>query len=180
MKYCFFIVVLLFSFGCHDASKSSGKDQVISDQQQKIKELQDKLEKKEIEDNPRDTRNPNYDVFKDPDLVQIDLGKFVFAVIETEKQVSEKSEFSNGMPTVVQKTIRVSKVSDIHRIEFYSGEKRQKFKDLVRKNASMAEYWRPKVYSIEVKEFASYSEASQAREKLSFNDEVTVILPTNF
>jgi hypothetical protein len=173
------LILGLFLLSCR-AKKQPNKDQVIANQEQKIKELEQQIEEKNIEQDPRDSRNPNYDVYKDPDLVQIDLGKYVFAVFKTEKQVTEKSEFSNGMPTTVQKTIQVTKVSDIHKIEYYNDDKKQQFMDLVRKRASMEAYWKPKVYSLDIREFSSYSEASKAREKINYDGEVSIVLPHKF
>lgn len=180
MKYYFFVLVLFISFGCRDTNKKSEKDQVISEQQQKIKELQDQLDKKEIEDNPRDTRNPNYDVYKDPDLVQIDFGKYVFAIIKTQDKRAKVDRSESGMPMPGEEIYNVTDVSGIYRVEFYNEEKKAKFKDLVRSKAAMTRYWNPKIFSVEVKEYASYKEASEARDKIEYHSEVQVTLPKNF
>lgn len=180
MKHYLFILVLLSLFGCKDKNTKSDKDQVILDQKQKIRELQDQLEKKEIEENPRDTRNPNYDVLKDPDLVQIDFSKYVFAVIKTQDKRAKVGRSESGMPMPGEEIYNVTDVSGIYKVDFYNDDKKAKFKDLVRSKANMTRYWKPKIFSIEVKEYASYVEASEARDKIEYHSEVQVTLPKNF
>jgi len=177
MKYIIVSLSLaLFFFISCKQNKQTEKDQIIATQQQKIKELQQQIEEKEISQNPRDTRNPNYDVYKDPDFVQIDLSKCVFAIITVENTVI-KSVFIDGEFYHPEEKYVHKHITDIHRIQDYSEEKGLKFRDKVRSLAKFSQYMNSKITKIEVKSYATYREASEARDKIGNEGEVAIFLP---
>lgn len=176
MKYYFAYLVGAIFIGCQSGEKQTEKEQIIADQQLKIQELQQRIEERETAKNPRDARNPNYDIYKDPDLVQIDLSKYAFAIITVESKII-KSVFIDGEFYHPEEKQIHKHVTDIHEIQFYSEEKALKFRDKVRTTAKFSQYMNSKITQVDVRIYSTYKEATQAREKVDNEGEVAVFLP---
>lgn len=168
------ICTLLIS--CQSGKEQTEKEQIIADQQRKIQELQQRVEEKETSQNPTDTRNPNYDVYKDPALVQVDLSKYAFAIITVESKIV-KSVYIDGEFYHPEEKHLHKHVTDIHQIQDYSEEKALKFRDKVRSMAKFSQYMNSKITQIDVRSYSTYREATQAREKIDNEGEVVIFLP---
>lgn len=99
----------------------------------------------------------------------------VFTVIKTEKGETVNS---GGMPA--RSKVKVNYVTNIEKVDSFNDEKSARFKDLTRKWAALKSYEQNKIYGIDVKTYTTFSEANQARERINYDSEVSLVLPHDF
>jgi hypothetical protein len=147
----------------------------IDDQESKINDLESRLEDLEsygVAPNvPVNTREQNTSAPVFPQSGAVVQKQFVFALIRKEIVTSIKI---SGPGDEEKESAVVDCVTNIVEYPVFNENIRHSVKDKARKAACLLNTFGCEIIKIEVLAFNSYAEASEARDKTSFSEEVTI------